>query len=157
MEVYIGSLLMITAGMVGSQPLFPESIGNVIKTIEENIGSKILLGIILLLAAIYVVIDLILKGFDMAVLPPFSVLLMIVYLIMFPLIVGFIFSYDFIISKIQKATEKELQSDKITNFKILMSNFEVFFSVGLFFQGIFLILGALSIQDIMELVFAGFR
>ena len=81
MEVYIGSLLMITAGMVGSQPLFPESIGNVIKTIEENIGSKILLGIILLLAAIYVVIDLILKGFDMAVFPPFSVLLMIVYLI----------------------------------------------------------------------------
>ena len=82
---------------------------------------------------------------------------MIVYIIMLPLIVGFIFSYDFIISKIQKATEKELQSDKITNFKILMSNFEVFFSVGLFFQGIFLILGALSIQDIMELVFAGFR
>ena len=154
MEFYIASLIMISAGMVGSKALFPEIISNVIKKIEVV---KIVLGIILLLSAIYIVIVLIYNAFDKSFLPPFSVLLMIVYIIMLPLIVGFIFSYDFIISKTQKATEKELQSDKITNFKILMSNFEVFFSVGLFFQGIFLILGALSIQDIMELVFAGFR
>ena len=51
MEFYIASLIMISAGMVGSKALFPEIISNVIKKIEVV---KIVLGIILLLSAIYI-------------------------------------------------------------------------------------------------------
>ena len=154
MEFYIASLIMISAGMVGSKALFPEIISNVIKKIEVV---KIVLGIILLLSAIYIVIVLIYNAFDKSFLPPFSVLLMIVYIIMLPLIVGFIFSYDFIISKTQKATEKELQSDKTINYKKQMMKLEILFSVGLFFQGIFYFLGALSIENIIGLVMSGMR
>jgi hypothetical protein len=154
MEFYIGILIMISAGMIGSKSLFPESISNVIKKIEPV---KILLGTILLLASVYAVINLIIKGFDMGALPPFGVIIMVVYLIMFPLIVGFIFSYDFIINKIQKATEKELHSEKINNFKKNMSKFETLFSAGLFFQGIFYLLGLISFQAIMQTFMGGFR
>ena len=155
MEFYIGSLVMISAGLVGCQPLFPEAISNIIKKIAPL---RIVLGIILFVGAIYAIIDLTIKGFDMGTFPPFGIILLIIYLISFPLIVGFIFSYDFIISKLDKAIpDKELESEKITNLKTKMSKFEILFSAGLFFQGIFYFLGALSIEGIMQLIFGGFR
>ena len=45
---------------------------------------------------------------------------------------------------IKKTTEKE-------------SKFEILFSAGLFFQGIFYFLGALSIEGLMKLIFQGFK
>ena len=153
MEFYIGSLLMISAGLIGCQPLFPESFSNIIKKLAPL---RIFIGLILFVGTIYAIIDLTIKGFDIGSFPPFGVLLLIIYLISFPLIVGFIFSYDFVINKLNKAIpDKNLDNEQITNLKTKMSKFETLFSAGLFFQGIFYFLGALSIESIAKLIFQG--
>lgn len=153
MNIYIGSLLMISAGLIGCQPLFPEVFSNFIKKMAPL---RVFLGLTLFVGTIYVVIDLTIKGFDIGSFPPLEVLLLIIYLISFPLIVGFIFSYDFVISKLDKAiTDKNLDTEKITNLKTKMSKFETLFSAGLFFQAIFYFLGALSMESITKLIFKG--
>tara|TARA_B100000686_G_scaffold185109_2_gene191981 strand:+ start:7642 stop:8121 length:480 start_codon:yes stop_codon:yes gene_type:complete len=151
MNIYIGSLLMISAGLIGCQPLLPEAFSNIIKKLAPL---RIILGIILFVGTIYAIIHLTIRGFNLGSFPPFGVLLLIIYLISFPLIVGFIFSYDFVIRKLGKTIpEKFLDSEKITNLKTKMSKFETLFSAGLFFQGIFYFLGSLSIESIINLIF----
>jgi uncharacterized protein YacL len=174
-EYYAISLIMILAGLIGCKPLFPEKIIELIEKIE---GAKILFGSILLLGTLYGIISLVIK-FNFFKLP-LGIIVLIVFVIMFPLIVGFIFSYDFIITKTRKVTNlaynkvtkdlssekidnlkdrmskletfKDLSSEKINNLKDRMTKFETLFSAGLLFQGLFYFLICFAMTDIMQLV-----
>ena len=180
-EYYVGSLIMILAGLIGCKPLFPEKIIELIKKIENT---KILFGSILLFATLYAIIKIISVIIEMGS-APLGIILLIVFIITFPLLVGFIFSYDFIITKTRKVTNlaynkvtkdmssekldnlkdrmskfetfKDLSSEKLGNLKDRMSKFEILFSAGLLFQGLFYFLICFAMNDIMNLVQDVFR
>ena len=151
---------MILAGLIGCKPLFPEKIIELIKKIENT---KILFGSILLFGTLYAIIKIISVIIEMGS-APLGIMLLIVFIITFPLLVGFIFSYDFIITKTRKVTNlayskvtKDLSSEKIDNLKDQMTKFETLFSAGLLFQGLFYFLICFAMNDIMNLVQDLFR
>ena len=174
-EYYAISLIMMSAGLIGCKPLFPEKIIELIGKIE---GAKILFGSILLFGILYGIISLAIEINVFKL--PLGIIALIVFIIMFPLIVGFIFSYDFIITKTRKVTNlayskvtkdlssekidnlkdrmskletfKDLSSEKINNLKDRMTKFETLFSAGLLFQGLFYFLICFAMTDIMQLV-----